>query len=319
MRVSIGIGLRVVGPLEYHDCMVPDVAVVIVTYNSAHVIGQLLDSLPAALAGLKANVVVVDNASADATVEVLGSREDCRLIRSTNVGYSAGINLGVRVAGPAEAILVLNPDVILHPGSVRPLLESVQRPGVGIAAPKTLGEDGSLEYSLRRTPSLLRAAGLNWTRLPIFSEFVTAPQAYRTSHEFDWAAGAALMVSRPCHDALGGWDESFFLYSEDTQLCLDARRSGFRTCYVPQSVVVHLRGQSGTSSATHAMMVINRVRLYRRRKGALAAWCYYCLCLLSELSWVARGRSCSWFAIKALLRPPLRPSALGCSTRLLPS
>lgn len=299
--------------------MAPDVAVVIVTYNSAHVIGKLLDSLPAALAGIEADVVVVDNASTDETLEVLKSRSDCRVICSTNVGYSAGINLGVREASATDAILVLNPDVIMSPESVRPLLEAVRHSGVGIAAPRTLAEDGSLHYSLRRTPTLLRAAGLNWTRLPIFSEFVTASRAYGVSHEFDWAAGAVLMVSRACHEALGGWDETFFLYSEDTQLCLDARRYGFRTRYVPQSVVVHLRGQSGTTSATHAMMVINRVRLYRRRKGTIAAWCYYCLCILSELSWVARGHSRSWFAIKVLLRPSLRPAALGCSTRLLPS
>jgi N-acetylglucosaminyl-diphospho-decaprenol L-rhamnosyltransferase len=106
--------------------LLPDVAVIIVTYNSAHVVGDLLDSLPAALDGLAADVVVVDNGSADETVQVLAERADCRLVRSSNTGYAAGINRGVRAAISAEAILVLNPDVRLHEKSVAPVLGGLQ-------------------------------------------------------------------------------------------------------------------------------------------------------------------------------------------------
>jgi N-acetylglucosaminyl-diphospho-decaprenol L-rhamnosyltransferase len=297
----------------------PDLAVVVVTYNSAHVIGQLLDSVPAALDGLSADVVVVDNGSTDDTLTVLGSREDCRVFRSANNGYSSGINRGVREAEPADAILVLNPDVVLGPGSIRPLIEALRLPGVGIAAPQIRSADGSLYHSLRREPTLPRALGLTWTRLPLFSEYVTDKRAYQVAHEAEWALGAVLMISRACHDALGGWDESFFLYSEETQLCVDGRRLGFRTRYVPQSVVVHLAGQSGRSNSTHMMMVINRVRFYRRRHGVAASWCFYGLNILSELSWLARGQSRSWFSVVSLLRPSRRPPELGCSTGLLPS
>jgi N-acetylglucosaminyl-diphospho-decaprenol L-rhamnosyltransferase len=296
-----------------------DVAVVVVTYNSAHVVGQLLDSMPAALNGLSADIVAVDNGSTDETLSLLRSRDDCRVIQSTNVGYSAGINRGVREAEAAEAILVLNPDVVLWPDSVKPLLGALQVPGTGITVPQFRSADGSLYHSLRRDPTLLRAAGLNWTKLPIFSEYVTAKAEYQETHSVDWATGAVLMVSRACHEALGGWDESFFLYSEETQLFLDARKLGFRASYVPDSVVVHIGGQSGTTNATHAMMVINRVRLYSRRHGRFAAWCYYAMNILSELSWLVRGKSRSWFAITTLLRPSRRPEQLGCATGVLPT
>lgn len=97
----------------------PDLDVVIVTYNNRNVVGGLLDSLPAALDGLTADVIVVDNGSTDGTAELIAARDDCRLVRSANVGYAGGINRGVREAIPAEAILILNADVRLLAKSAR--------------------------------------------------------------------------------------------------------------------------------------------------------------------------------------------------------
>jgi N-acetylglucosaminyl-diphospho-decaprenol L-rhamnosyltransferase len=296
-----------------------DVAVVVVTHNSAHVVGQLLDSIPAALAGLSADVVIVDSGSTDDTLGLLASRGERKVIASNNVGYAGGINLGVRTAEPSDSILVLNPDVVLAPGSIPPLLAALRMPGVGIAAPQMRSADGSLFYSLRREPTLLRAAGLNWTGIPLLTEKVTDPSAYSAGCDAAWATGAVLLVSRECHEALGGWDESFFLYSEETQLCLEARSRGWRTRYVPEAVVTHLGGESGTSKVIHSMMVLNRVRLYRRRHHVALGLCYFWLSVASELSWLARGHTASWHAIVCLLRPARRPPELGCSTTLLPS
>ena len=203
--------------------MLPALAVVIVTHNSAHVAGDLLDSLPAALDGLTADVVVVDNESTDGTADLLAGRAGCRVVRSANVGYAAGINRGVREAMRAEAILVLNPDVRLYPGSLPPLLAALQEPNVGIAAPQVLSQEGTLEFSLRREPTLLRALGLTRTRLAIFSEYLSNPSDYARPRTVDWALGAVILMSRKCYDTLGGWDETFFLYSEETDLALRAR------------------------------------------------------------------------------------------------
>jgi N-acetylglucosaminyl-diphospho-decaprenol L-rhamnosyltransferase len=292
--------------------------VVIVTYNSAPVIGDLLDSLPPALDGWPAEVVVVDNGSADGTADLVAARGDCRVIRSANVGYAAGINRGVREAAPADAILVLNPDVRLAPGSVPPLAEALQQPGTGIVVPQLRSADGALEPSLRRTPTLLRALGLEKTGVAALSERIGNAAEYEYPHLVDWAQGAVVLMSRACFDALGGWDESFFLYSEETDASLRARDLGFLTRYEPRSRAVHIGGASGRNNATHAMQIVNRVRLYRRRNGTAAAWCYFWLSIASELTWVARGHPQSWFAIRALLRPSLRPAELGCSDRVLP-
>jgi N-acetylglucosaminyl-diphospho-decaprenol L-rhamnosyltransferase len=298
--------------------MGPEVNVVIVTYNSINVIGDLLDSIPEAFDGINYDVVVVDNGSTDGTAEFVTARRECRVVRSENVGYAGGINTGVREAVPAEAILILNPDVRLSGRSVSPLLAALQEPDVGIVAPQVRSQRGGLELSLRREPTLPRASGLAWTGLTVLSEYVTSAADYGRPHTVDWALGAALLISRKCYDALGGWDESYFLYSEETDLCLRARDKGILTRYEPRSVVVHIGGQSGRDRRTHIMQIVNRVRLYRRRHGVFGAWCYYWLTVASELSWLARGHRQSWSSIAALLSPSRRPAELRCGDRLMP-
>jgi len=300
------------------SCVPSEIDIIIVTYNSAQFIGELLDSLPAALGNITANVIIVDNGSADSTVKILLDRGDCQVVQSTNVGYAGGINRGVRESSGANAILILNPDTRLFPGSVVHLLAALRTPGTGIAVPRVLSDHGSLEFSLRREPSLLRALGLSRTRLPALSEYVQEAAAYEHPHAVDWALGAVFMISRRCFDTLGGWDESFFLYSEETDFSLRARDIGLRTWYEPRSVAVHIGGGSGRNSRTHAMRAVNRVRLYRRRHGLLASWCFYWLTVARELSWWLRGYPQSRFAAVALLRPSLRPAEIGCSEHMLP-
>ena len=198
------------------------------------------------------------------------------------------------------------------------LLAALQEPAVGIVAPQVRSAQGALELSLRREPTLPRALGLTKTRLAVFSEHVHRRSDYASPRTADWALGAVLAMSRKCYDTLGGWDETYFLYSEETDLSLRARDAGLLTWYEPRAVAVHIGGQSGRSHTTHAMQIVNRVRLYRRRHNAFASWCYYWLAVASELSRVPRGHPESWSAAAALLRPARRPAELGCSGQLMP-
>lgn len=298
--------------------MTPDLAIVIVAYNSVDVVGDLLDSIPAAAGDLTYDLVVVDNGSTDGTAEFLAGRDGCRVVRSTNTGYAGGINRGVLAAEPAAAILILNPDVRLQEKSLPPLAAVLEDPGVGIAVPQVRSPAGSVERSLRREPSPARALGLNWTGWPFFAEYLTSPLDYAAPRTVDWALGAVLLMSRKCFDAIGGWDESFFLYSEETDACLRARDLGLLTRYEPASVVIHIGGASGRTRSTHVMQIVNRVRLYRRRHGTPASWCYFGLTVMSEISWLLRGHPRSGYAVLALLMPARRPPVIGCSDHILP-
>ena len=295
-----------------------DVAAVVVTYNSERHVGALLDSLPAAMAGLSYSVVVVDNGSTDGTLALLGHRTDCALVQSVNDGYAAGMNKGVRSSPLAEAILVLNPDAVLDPGSVPTLLMRLRRPGVGIVAPRVREADGTLSPTLRRGPTMARVGGLSFTGLPVFTERIEDALEYEVEHAVEWAVGAILLIDSACYRALGGMDESYFLYSEETDFSLRARDAGWATVYTPDAGAMHIGGGSGESATTHTMKILNRVRLYRRRRGTILAWIYFGLTLVTEARRAVLGHGRSWPTLHALLRPSRRPAALRAGDSLLP-
>jgi N-acetylglucosaminyl-diphospho-decaprenol L-rhamnosyltransferase len=287
-----------------------EIVVVVVAYNSAEVIGGLLDSLPESLGTVRAEVVVVDNASTDGTADSVEARGDCLVLRQANLGYAAGINAGAAAVPDAASILVLNPDARLRPGAAEVMLAALRRTGAGVVAPRVVDAEGHLYRSLRRTPTLGRASGFGFTGWPAVSEYVADPAEYGYEHPADWALGAVLLVDRACHEALGGWDESYFLYSEETDFCLRARDAGWSTWYVPGAEALHIGGGSGQSDWTHAMQIVNRVRLYARRHGPIASAVYYGLTIASEASWIARGHVNSRASVRALVRPSARPAEL---------
>lgn len=295
-----------------------DAAAVIVTFNSEDHVAALLDSIPAAMGHLTYSVVVVDNGSVDRTVEVLEARTDCIVVRSHNNGYAAGINRAVQESPDSEAVLILNPDATLDALSVPAMMEVLRRPGTGIVAPRVRESDGSLSPTLRRGPTMGRVGGLSFTGHPAFTERIEDPQEYQAEHEVEWAVGAILLVDTAVFRALQGLDESYFLYSEETDFSLRAKDAGSATVYTPAAGAMHVGGGSGESATTHTMKILNRVRLYRRRRGTLPATAYFALTVLTEARRALLGHRKSWSTLRALLLPSTRPAAMRASDGLLP-
>lgn len=294
------------------------VAVVIVTYNSESEIGGLLASLPEALVDLSADVVVVDNGSQDGTVEVAGRVPGVRVVEAANHGYAAGINRGVALTS-SEWLLVLNPDTRLTGGSGGRLVSSARHHGAGIVFPRIVDPSGRTFESLRRVPTVLRASGLSKLGRPMVCEMVTEPAAYERPGPVTWATGAAMLVSRAVHQRLGGWDESFFLYSEETDFCLRAGDAGIPIWYEPSAVVTHVGGGSGRDSRTYSMQTLNRVRLYARRHGLVRRAAFYAVVLGREAgrAVLLRDGDARRASID-LLRPAGRPPELGLANRIIP-
>ena len=295
-----------------------DVAVVVVTYNSEAHVAQLLDSIPAAMGSASHSVVVVDNGSGDGTVALVSQRTDCVLVESTNRGYAAGVNLGIAESPSASAYLILNPDATVDPSSVAVMLDVLHGHRAGIVAPRVREADGSLSPTLRREPTLGRVGGLSFTGLPVFAERIEDPLAYDTEHVVDWAVGAILLIDADCYRDVGGLDETYFLYSEETDFSLRAKDLGWKTVYTPDAGGMHVGGGSGESATTHTMKIINRVRIYRRRAGTPLAWLYFAATVVNELRRALSGHQRSWPTLHALLRPSRRPDVLGASHHLLP-
>ena len=282
---------------------------IVVTYNSSRLFPDLAGSLPAACAGLDWTLVVADNDSADGTVEVVRAACPDAVVVETgrNAGYAAGINAALAAAPPADAYLVLNPDVSLRPGAVAELAAALERPGVGIVAPRITNGDGATAWSIRRDPTVGRAfgeallGGVRAGRVRALGEMVTIPDAYEQPGPVDWASGAVLMVSAGCAAAVGPWDEQFFLYSEETDFVLRAREAGFATWYEPAARAVHLEGDSHQSPWLWALLTRNRLRLFALRHGRVRTTGYWLALVSGEALRAARGPQ-HRAALRALLR-----------------
>lgn len=293
----------------------------VVTYNSDQVIEGLLDSIPDALGELSGKVVVVDNGSQDRTRELVGGRDGVVLVDAPNHGYAAGLNRGVaelsKLSPARGPILAANPDVRLAAGSVAALVDELEASGAGVVVPRLTDPDGSVARSLRREPTVARSLGAGDSMRPRLSEIVNEQAAYDVAHDVEWATGAVMLVGRECYEALGGFDESFFMYSEETDFCLRARDLGWPTRYTPVAEAMHVGGGSGRNPDLYAIQVLNRVRLHRRRRGLLPSAAFAGLALARESVYAARGNADSRRAAAALLRRSRRPAQLRWSHRLL--
>lgn len=287
------------------------IAVVVVTYNSAEHIPDLIASLGPGMRGLQWHLTVADNASSDDTIAVLQAHApDAKVVQTgRNAGYAAGINAAVAAADPHDAILVLNPDIRLAPDCAAELLAVLRRRGAGITVPRIVKGNGDFSPCLRREPTIMRAfadavvganrvGGIAW-----LGEVVTDRRRYEQEAVVDWAEGSILLIDRGCWDACGPWDESFFLYSEETEYALRVRDHGYAMVYAPRAGARHLEGDSAVSPPLWTLLTLNRVRLYRRRHRLPAAAVYWAMVLLREGLRAATGNPCSRKAARALISP----------------
>jgi N-acetylglucosaminyl-diphospho-decaprenol L-rhamnosyltransferase len=294
----------------------PRIGAVVVTYNSAAVLAECLRSLSETKDVELSTIVVVDNASRDDSVMIARAAEQTLPVRTVetgrNAGYSAAVNAGLAAMDldQLDAVMVLNPDCSLRPDSLVLLWQALQRPGFGIAAPRLVNPDGSLQPTLRRMPTVSRAFGeavLGKLAGRVgLGELVTDPAEHDKPGPAAWATGAALLISVEAVRATGPWDESFLLYSEETDFILRAADRGWRLWYEPTAEVEHVGGESGTNPTLSAMLVVNKVRLFRRRHNPVASAAYFASVLLGESVRALMGRRTSRAAVLWLLRPSRR-------------
>ncbi len=288
----------------------PRVAICVVTYNSAPLIADLVGSLERGAAGVDWSLVFADNASSDDTLsEVELHAPDATVVRNGgNLGYAAGVNAAVRAAGPHDAYLILNADVRLDPGCVLALVKTVT-PGIGIVVPRLMDADGVLISSLRRAPTVLRAWGdallgaERVGRFPRLGEIVSDPRAYETEHATDWAEGSTQLVSADCWNECGTWDESYFLYSEETEYDLRVRDFGRVVWYQPRATAQHLEGGSADNPRQWSLLVANRIKLFRARHGAASTAGFWCATFVREGSRSLLGKRTSRAALRDLIQP----------------
>ena len=264
-------------------------SVVIVSWNTRELTLDALRSfLPST--GLALEVVVVDNASADGSAEAIEAAfPELRVIRSErNLGFAGGVNVALRAARH-PLILLLNPDTRVIRDAIPRLVDYADaHPEAGIIGPRVLNTDGTLQASRFRFPSLLNqllAATYLYKLLPDSRFFNRERLGGRPSDQpepVDAVSGCCFLVRRSVLDAVGGLDEAFFMYAEETDLCFRAWRAGFEVHYAPVGEIVHFGGGSSRLASRRNFLEFRRsiLRFFRKHRGAAATECARALLLL---------------------------------------
>lgn len=247
-----------------------EVHAVVVAYRSAATLRGCVAPL-AAIPGV--GVTVVDNASPDDTAAAVAGLP-VELIRAPrNGGFSYGCNLGAAGA-TAPYLLFLNPDARIDAAALEALVAVAREdPATGLVGPRIVDDDGSLAYSLRRFPRLrstyAQALFLHRVRpsAPWTDELVRDAAAYTRPATAEWLSGACMLVRRTAFEAIGGFDERFFLYCEDTDLCLRLGQAGHPVRFEPRAEVHHVGGASAGAGETQAIAARSRVLYARKHRG----------------------------------------------------
>jgi N-acetylglucosaminyl-diphospho-decaprenol L-rhamnosyltransferase len=240
----------------------PRIDVVVVSYNSADELRACVEPLARA-DGI--SVTVVDNHSSDGALKTIADLPVHTIALPDNRGFGFGCNVGWR-EGTSPFVLFLNPDATIVPDALHRLADVLDAdPGVGLVAPKIVEPDGTLDFSLRQYPRLrttfAQALFLHrvfpqarWT-----DEVIRDPAVYASAGRAEWVSGACMLLRRDVLEPLGGFDDSFFLFSEDIDLCKRIDDLGFDVRFEPSVIATHTGGASAPRTALLPVLAASRV------------------------------------------------------------
>ena len=235
-----------------------DVSVIIVCFNDRDVLLPCLESIYQGQDGARFEVILVDNGSRDGSVEAVRERfRDVRIVApGYNAGYTGGNNYGFERAD-GRYVLFLNPDTILHPGALGGMVARADRlPRAGAVGPHVVNPDGSLQRSCFRSPTVADfvSVALFLHRLPGYSELVGVlgyrDDEYEREHPVHVVSGCCLLARRELLARIGAFDDAYFIYFEETDLCERIRQSGRDVVYTPAATIKHLGGATTVKQDT---------------------------------------------------------------------
>ncbi|MBW4443220.1 MAG: glycosyltransferase family 2 protein [Plectolyngbya sp. WJT66-NPBG17] len=262
------------------------VSIILVNYNGAEITIECLHSIQSQLHSVPYEVIVVDNASTDqSAASIEKAFPEVKLLRqSQNRGFGTGNNIGAKIAS-GKYLFLLNTDTILTSDLLPHLVEVIEKDStIGIIGPKLLNPDGSLQLSTARSISLWGEyqdlkQKIDYQKLEARSHI---SEQFTTLQEVDIVIGAALLIRRDLFESLGGFDETFFMYFEESDLCQRVREKGLKVIYTPSVNLIHLGGYSVNKTVDRLRLEYRRSQIYyyqkhRPRSEQLILRCYLAL------------------------------------------
>ena len=292
--------------------VVPAVSVIVVSWNAREFLRACLDSLTAHPGRRPLEVIVVDNASGDGSVELVADwYPEVRLIRAgSNLGFARANNLGLAVSR-GRWLLLVNSDVVVLPGCIDALVDRLESdPAAGMAGPRITGPDGLLQRSCRGFPTLwnmtCRALGLDtaFGRFAPFSGYSLRHWRQEETRDVEILTGCFWAVRREAWEQVGGLDEAFFIYGEDMDWCRRFGDAGWRRTFLASAHAIHHGGGSSRNAPVRFFLEKQKADLqyWRKHHSAAQAGAYLALSMLHMALRVAG------YAARAVLRRGDRPT-----------
>lgn len=286
-----------------------DLSIIIVNWNTKKLLENCLQAVGDDLlnaADLETETFVVDNASTDGSAEMIRGRFPwVKLLENgQNIGFAGGNNLAFGQCS-GRYILLLNPDTEIRPGGLKTLIDFMEtHPEAGAAGARLLNSDGSLQQSCYRSPTPGRELWLLFHLDKVFPDYVTYNMAKWDANlprPVEVLKGACILLRREAIGPAQIFDETYFMYSEEVDLCHQIHRAGWSLHWVPQAQVVHHEGQSTRQAAASMFLHLYRAKLlYFRKNGGQWTARFYKIVLLaaalarlsiSPLAWLERPPS----------------------------
>jgi GT2 family glycosyltransferase len=231
----------------------PIISVIIVNYNVRDFLSQAITALQRALKGIRSEIIVVDNASIDGSVELVKKKfRSVKLITSNkNLGFAKANNLGLKISS-GKYVLLLNPDTVVQENTIRVMLSFFdEHHETGLAGCKIIDPDGSFQLGCRRSfpspwVSFCKISGLSalFPKSRLFGKYNLTYLDADKGYQVDAISGSFMMFRRQVFEQIGGLDEDFFMYGEDLDFCYRVQTQGWKINYVPETTIIHYRGQS---------------------------------------------------------------------------
>jgi len=301
-----------------------DVSIVIVSYNIKEILLNCLHSLRQWPSRLACEIIVVDNASTDDSAEAAEQSfpEICLLRNATNYGFAKANNQGINKAS-GKYLLLLNPDTRFIEDAVTPVFEFMEsHPKAGMAGCKIINSDGSLQSSYFAFNNLLTTT---WTALflnrlaplnHVNGKWVLRHEASSAPFRVQKLLGAFLFVRREVFQQIGGFDEGYFLFSEEEDFCYRVFKKGWTIYYFPLTQIIHLGGQSVANNKSRALLYANEsmIRFFRKHYGLPTQLLFRTIWFFALLM-----RSCSVWLLPASERSAMAKAYLRALANLFQS
>ncbi len=258
-----------------------DLSIIIVNYNVKEFIQNLLESIKSASKRISTEVIIVDNASDDGSVELIRHKYPAvkLIVNSRNLGFSKANNLGLKEA-TGKYLLLLNPDTLVKEDTFEKMIAFFEStPDAGMAGCKLLNTDGTLQLACRRGfpgpwASFTKVTGLStlFPKSPLFARYNLTYLDENKTYSVDAISGAFMMMRREVYEKTGGLDETFFMYGEDLDLCYRVNKAGYKVYYVHSTEIIHYKGESTKRSNLNEVKVFYEAMHIFVKKYYAGSW-----------------------------------------------